>query len=154
MPRLHPGTAVGQGDRQFHSRSRRRATHFQFRSPGEGGDDEFDVFIAPGRGRLGVGIQDLSDQLAEYFGTKDGVLVSSVTTDSPAAKAGIRAGDVITSVEDTPVTSAEQLIEAVRKAGESATLKVGYIRDKKPATATATLEPRESQRSKRPTRPV
>ena len=45
---------------------------------------------APGRGRLGIGIQELTPQLAEYFGTKDGALVTNVTADSPASKAGIR----------------------------------------------------------------
>ncbi len=48
--------------------------------------------------RLGVGIEELTPQLAEYFGTKDGVLVTSVEPDTPAAKAGLKAGDVITSV--------------------------------------------------------
>jgi len=101
---------------------------------------------------LGIGIQDLSDQLGEFFGTKDGVLVSSVTADSPAAKAGLRAGDVITSVNDAPVASSEALIAAVQKVDAGGTLKVGYVRDKKPGTATATLEPRE--KPKRPARPV
>lgn len=152
MPRMHPEMGPGPERRQFHFQIPEGERQFEFRTPGWGGDEKFDVFVAPGRGRLGVSIQDLSEQLAEYFGTKDGVLVSSVTKDSPAARAGIRAGDVITSVDEKPVTSSTQLIEAVQEAGESATLKVGYLRDKKPATATATLEPRE--RPKRPTRPV
>jgi hypothetical protein len=116
------------------------------------GDDGFDVFIRPGRGRLGIGIQDLTPQLAEYFGTKDGVLVSSVTADSPAAKAGLRAGDVITAIDDTTVTSPDELIKAVGAVKDGGAVKVGYVRDRKPGSATATLEPRE--RPKRPARPV
>jgi serine protease Do len=154
MPRLHPGAPGMPGERRFFFNGPEGDRHFEFKRPGPDGDGTFDLFVAPGRGRLGVGIQDLSDQLADYFGTKDGVLVSSVTKDSPAAKAGIRAGDVITSVGGKPVTSTGELIEAVQKAGENASLEVGYVRDKKPAVATATLEPRERQRPKRPARPV
>ena len=47
---------------------------------------------------LGVTVSPLTDQLASYFGVKQGVLVSAVTSDSPAAGAGVRAGDVITAV--------------------------------------------------------
>ena len=49
--------------------------------------------------RLGVTVQELSRQLADYFGVDDGVLVSSVTEESVAAAAGLQAGDVITSVD-------------------------------------------------------
>ena len=48
--------------------------------------------------RLGILTEILTDSSSEYFGVKDGVLVRSVTGDSPAAKAGVKAGDVITSV--------------------------------------------------------
>ena len=62
-------------------------------------DDGFPGLRMTPRGRLGVSVEGLSTQLAEYFGAKDGgALVSSVTADSPAAKAGIKAGDVITTV--------------------------------------------------------
>lgn len=122
---------------------------FERRGPGGEGDRErFDVFVAPGRGRLGIGVQELTPQLAEYFGTKDGVLVTSVQQDSPAAKAGLRAGDVITAVGDKPVTSPSEVTRAVREADTS--VSIGYTRDKKSATTTATLEPRERPRSPRP----
>jgi serine protease Do len=140
-------------DRQFFFRGP-GGDRFEFEHPGPGDEGSFDMFVPPGRGRLGVGIQDLSGQLAEYFGTKDGVLVSSVTQDSPAAKAGIRAGDVITSVDGAPVTSSDALIEAVQKAADDATLKIGYVRDKKPATTTATLETREKPKVNRESKPI
>ena len=47
---------------------------------------------------MGVSVGPLSDQLATYFGVKEGVLVSEVSSGTPAATAGIRAGDVITAV--------------------------------------------------------
>src|SRR5262245_25934321 len=57
---------------------------------------EFDDLLGRSSGRLGITVDDLSSQLANYFGTKDGVLVSSVTAGSVAEKAGLKAGDVIT----------------------------------------------------------
>src|SRR5262245_61435930 len=48
--------------------------------------------------RLGMSVETLDEQLAQYFGVKEGVLVRSVTADSAAAKAGLKAGDVITAI--------------------------------------------------------
>ncbi len=95
--------------------------------------------MAPSRGRLGVSIESLSPQLAEYFGAKDGgVLVSSVTENSSAKKAGLKAGDVITSVNGTHVRDSEALVRELSKAGGEVTL--GLVRDKKETTVKATLE--------------
>lgn len=47
------------------------------------------------RGFLGVKLQGMSDQLAEYFGVKGGALIGEVVKDSPAEKAGLKAGDII-----------------------------------------------------------
>lgn len=55
------------------------------------------------RPRLGVSVQSLSDQLADYFGVDGGMLVFSVSEDSPAEAAGIRAGDVIVEVDGDSV---------------------------------------------------
>jgi serine protease Do len=102
-----------------------------------------DGFFAPGRGRLGIGIESLSPQLAEYFGTKGGVLVTSVQPDSPAAKAGLKAGDVITSIEGKDVSDSGDLIDVVRRADDGSSLNLGYVRDKKAGKTTATLEKAE-----------
>jgi len=64
-----------------------------------------------GRGRLGVTVQELTPDLAAYFGVKDGLLVNSVQADSPAAKAGIKAGDVIGSVNGKAVTASDELVK-------------------------------------------
>ncbi len=92
--------------------------------------------------RLGITADDLSSQLAEYFGTKDGVLVSSVTDNSAAAKAGLKAGDVITSVNGEPVTSASELRRRIQRLDEGAEFTIGVLRDKKPMTLKGKLEPR------------
>ena len=95
------------------------------------------------RGRLGVKIQELDGQLAEYFGTSTGVLVNSVEADSPAARAGLKAGDVVTAINGKAVAEPSDLIEAVQSAEDGATLSLDYTRDKKAQSATATLEKKE-----------
>ena len=124
-----------------------RRFYFDMMPPHAGGDRLFRMM--PDRGRLGVGIQDLTSQLGEYFGAKDGVLVTSVEADTPAAKAGLKAGDVITSINGKNVTEPGQLIEAVQSAGDGGELAIGYVRDRKPATTKATLEPREKMKVER-----
>src|SRR5262249_18455490 len=68
------------------------------------------------RGRLGITGTTLTDQLAAYFKVKEGVLVSSVAPDSPAEKAGLKAGDVITSVNGRTVDDLRDLTERLRDA--------------------------------------
>ena len=61
------------------------------------------------RGWLGVGIQDLDDQLKTYYNVQSGVLVTEVFPGDPADKAGIKANDIIVSVNGTPVNSSREL---------------------------------------------
>src|SRR5206468_1454658 len=58
---------------------------------------------------LGVDTESLSSQLAEFFGVKEGALVRSVSKNSPAEKAGIKAGDVIIKVDDSKVSSPREI---------------------------------------------
>jgi serine protease Do len=131
------------------------ARHFFFdtRPPGGGEGPEWFSFEAR-RGRLGVGIEDLSPQLAKYFGATDGVLVTTVEPDSPAAKAGLRAGDVITSVNGKAVSGASTLIEAVHGADQGGALTIDYLRDKKAGTTTATLAAPERPKIRTPAEPI
>ena len=96
-----------------------------------------------GRGRLGVRIQPLG-QLAEHFGTASGVLVNGVDADSPAANAGLKAGDVVTAVNGKPVAGPSALIEAVRTAEDGATLRIDYTRDRKAQTVEVPLPKKAS----------
>ena len=98
------------------------------------------------RGRLGIGIQELSPQLAEYFGTKDGVLVTSVTDNSVASKAGLKAGDVITSFGGQAVDSTAELIKRTQSLDQGADFTVGVVRDKKSMTLKGKLEPPQPRR--------
>lgn len=121
--------------------------------PGLGIDpDAFRYFIRPDGRRLGVQYQELTPQLAKYFGVDDGVLISAVDDDSPAARAGLRAGDVVTGVNGKAVESGRDLVEAVRDAERDAAT-IEYMRDGKPASAEVTLEsPRP--RPRRSARPI
>src|SRR4051812_5991319 len=80
---------------------------------GDFGDGGALVF-ALGNRRIGISTQSLSKQLAEFFGVKDGgVLITSVSENSPAAKAGLKAGDVITAIDGEKVDSPGDLTRAL-----------------------------------------
>jgi serine protease Do len=84
-------------------------------------------------GWLGIQIQDITDDVAEYYGLKDkrGVLVYQVLPDSPAAKGGMKDGDILKSFEGQPVEHSRQLIDRVSStpAGRKATVQI--LRDGK-----------------------
>jgi serine protease Do len=73
------------------------------------------------RGRLGIEAQDLTPQLAGYFAVKQGkgVLVAEVEDGSPAAKAGLKAGDCIVRVDTAEVDSVSGLRRALASKGEN-----------------------------------
>ena len=108
---------------------------------------KFDGFYSYGNGRLGISIQELSSQLADYFGTKDGVLVTSVTENSTASKAGLKAGDVITSFDGQAVDSTSELVRRTQRLDAGAEFTVGVVRDKKSMTLKGKLEPAQPRRA-------
>jgi serine protease Do len=80
------------------------------------------------------------DQLAEFFGVQEGVLVRSVRKGSAAEKAGIKAGDVITKVEDTKVTSSAEITRTLRSLHSKKSVTVIVVRNKKEMPLTVTME--------------
>ena len=80
------------------------------------------------------------EQLAEFFGVKSGILIRSVVKGSAAEKAGIKAGDVFTKIDDTVVSSPSEISNALRAAGSKRTFTVTVVRNKKEMTLTVTLE--------------
>jgi serine protease Do len=90
-------------------------------------------------GSLGVEVESLESQLAEYFGVKSGVLVRSVTKDSPAEKAGLKAGDVIVKVDQEKVTNPREVSSALRGA-KSKTVPLVVVRNQKETTVTVTVQ--------------
>jgi serine protease Do len=101
----------------------------------------FDNFFwIAGRRALGVTLESLDDQLAEYFGVKDGVLVKSVEKDSAAQKAGIKAGDVITAVNGRKIYETSDVNRAIDRSDAAAEFTIDLVRDKKPQTVKGKLE--------------
>jgi serine protease Do len=104
---------------------------------------DFALMLMSGR-RIGVSTMELSRQLAEYFGIAGGkgVLVTAVTEDGPAAKAGVKAGDVITAIDGEAVDSTGDISRVVnRKKEGDVTLTV--IRNK--AQQTIRVTPQEGK---------
>jgi serine protease Do len=106
-------------------------------------DNDNDMAIILGNSRrIGVSTTELSKQLADYFGVTggQGVLVTSVTVDGPASKAGVRAGDVITAVDGEAVDSPGDIARAINKKKEG-DVTLTIIRNKSQQTIRVT--PRE-----------
>jgi len=97
--------------------------------------------------RLGVRLMDLGDQLAAYFkvGDDGGALVTAVIEESPAAKAGILAGDVIVAIDDRGVSEADDVNEEINRHEEAGPVAVKVIRDRRPQTFTAELAKPETR---------
>ena len=100
------------------------------------------IYTATRSARLGVEAEALGDQLAAYFGVKQGVLVRAVLDNTPAQKAGIKAGDVITKVDGVTVTAPGELSNTVREASAKRIYSIELMRDRKPVTVTVTVEDR------------
>lgn len=98
-----------------------------------------------GAGRLGVVAQEMTPQLAEYFGAKEGVLVSSVTEDSPAARAGLKAGDVVTAVGGVAVKTPADLGRAIRAIPVGQDVAITVVRNRQTLTVKITLADRTAR---------
>lgn len=94
----------------------------------------------PSRGRLGVSVDSLSTQLAQSMGVNNGgVLITEVKSGSAAEKAGLKAGDCITAINNQPVKDSSDLIEELAKVKEG-NVTLSIVRDRQPTTITATLD--------------
>ncbi len=84
------------------------------------------------RGHLGIAIQDVNQSLAESFGLAraEGALVSSVEPGSPAAKAGLRPGDVILKLNGAPLASSAELPPRVADLGPGSSARLQVWRDR------------------------
>jgi serine protease Do len=99
------------------------------------------------RGFLGVSVQDISPALAESFGLKNraGALVAEVTPGSPAAKAGIKEGDVITRVDGKEVADANRLTLAVTAVAPGTKVDLEVLREGKLEKLAATTGERPNR---------
>lgn len=97
-------------------------------------------------GYLGIEMTQLSGELRRHFGVPEdaGVMIAKVANDSPAAAAGLRAGDILTAIEGEPVASSLDVGRKVRRADDGTALSIELYRDRRPMTVTATVSHREN----------
>jgi serine protease Do len=90
------------------------------------------------RGYLGVGIQDLTPELAKSFGfaETEGVLIAHIASDTPAEQAGIKTGDILVACNGTPVQDTSQLRNVVAQTPVGTRVQIKVIRDKAPLELT------------------
>ncbi len=101
-----------------------------------------------GGGYIGVRPLEMTPELRTHFGApkEAGVLVGKVEKDSPAAKAGLQVGDILTSADGAAIESRRDLLRAVRRKKEGDTVKLDLVRDRAPKTLTVTVAEREGGR--------
>jgi predicted metalloprotease with PDZ domain len=117
---------------------RRRAEEMQRNNPGGG-----NFFFGPSR-RIGITSSPLGPQLADFFGVRKGVLVNSVEDGSPAARAGLKAGDVIVEAAGEQVGDSGDLTRALNK-NQDGEVTLSVYRDRKQRTVRVTPERRQPQ---------
>ncbi|MGC9970438.1 MAG: PDZ domain-containing protein [Bryobacteraceae bacterium] len=113
---------------------------FQFEMP-----DLPQPFMSWRSAALGIEAESVSSQLAEFFGVKKGVLVRSVGKDTPAEKAGIKAGDVIVKVDGVEVSTPSEVAKRVRAPEAKKTFPVTVVRNRQEVTLNVTVEDRPSR---------
>jgi len=103
-------------------------------------DGETGFFFGANR-RIGVSVSSLTKQLGEYFGAAEGkgLLINNVREDSPAARAGLRAGDIIVEADGKEVKNNADLIRALNEKKEGA-INLTIIRDRQRQTVSVTPE--------------
>jgi len=108
------------------------------------------------RGWLGVGIQDLTEDLAKEFGVAEikGALVSDVVSDGPAAKAGLERGDVITLFNNVSVKDATQLRSLVTDSEPGTTVTLTILREKRHRDIKVTLGEQPKEAGQFPGKPL
>jgi S1-C subfamily serine protease len=100
--------------------------------------------LAGGRPLLGIDAEDIGGQLGSFFGAPDGegILVRSVNSGSAAEKAGLKAGDVITSFNGERVRSLGDLRQKLASQNEAKTAKIGVLRNRSEVSLTVELPER------------
>jgi serine protease Do len=97
------------------------------------------------RGWLGVGIQDLTPELTEYYGIEDkkGVLVAKVFEGDPADKAGIKANDIIIAVDGKPIKTSRELTGTIAEIPVGQKTPITILRDGKEKTVKVKIAKRD-----------
>ncbi|MBX9760021.1 MAG: Do family serine endopeptidase [Beijerinckiaceae bacterium] len=94
------------------------------------------------RGYIGVQIQAITPEIADSLGLRgnNGALIAETQTNTPAAKAGLRSGDVIVSVDGARVDNPRELSRRIAALGPKRQTQIGYVRDGREQTVSVQLE--------------
>lgn len=135
---LHLGERFGENSELWQLKGdelRERLEEMQRKNP--------QLFTLGSSRRIGVSTSTLGRQLADFFGVQHGVLVNSVEANSPAEKAGLKAGDVVTEADGKKVEDPDDLLRALGEKQEGeVTLTV--VRDRNRRTVRVTPERRQT----------
>ena len=149
MPKFAEGSFFPEAFEKFDLQKMPEFDKFEFKMPDleklekyrmePGAPGEPFVFSFGNRRQIGVGLTPLSKQLSDHFGVTNGALVNTVRQDSPAAKAGLKAGDVILEVDGKPVKGEMDVARAISEKKEGG-VTITYIRGGQRQTLRVTPE--------------
>ena len=105
------------------------------------------AYMGWSNGQLGVEAESLSDQLATYFGVKEGVLVRSVKKGSAAEKGGIKAGDVIVKVDNNKVATPKEIASQLRSSRTKKSIQLQLMRERKEMSLEVGLPDEEQSKT-------
>ena len=105
---------------------------------GEGTGD-FTFFRGGSNRQIGVGLTPLTKQLTEHYGVESGAIVNNVRVNSPATKAGLKAGDIIVEVDAKPVNGDFDLVRAIAEKKDGG-IRLTFVRNGSRQTVSVTPE--------------
>jgi serine protease Do len=107
------------------------------------------------RGTMGAEVQSMTSEIADSLGVNNlrGAIVARVQGNGPAAKAGLRGGDVITSVGGEPIKSANELTKKVHAMAPGSSIRLAFVRQGKEDSLNVTLGQLPNQTKPAPANP-
>jgi serine protease Do len=96
------------------------------------------------RGSIGIVFKvGLSSSINRVYGFKNGVVIQEVTPGGPAEKAGLKQRDIITTIDGRQIKDGDDLVNEIASRRPGSSVRLGYLRDDKPADATVTIGDRD-----------
>ncbi|MFZ0272463.1 MAG: trypsin-like peptidase domain-containing protein [Acidobacteriaceae bacterium] len=119
-----------------------------FAMPSDSIVDVYNALIGPEhkvvRGSIGISFQpNPSSAVARVYGFKSGVMISAITPNQPAAKAGLKPGDIITTIDGKPVRDGDDLVATISVRKPGSTVDIGYLRNGQSLHTTVTIADRD-----------
>lgn len=106
--------------------------------------DVYNALVSPThkvvRGSIGITFQpSISSAVQRVYGAKTGVIIRGVQPNMPADKAGLKPGDIITTIDGRPIKDGDDLVNDISARKPGSTVQLGYIRDGKQQVATVSI---------------